>query len=394
MTAAPSLRLKPREERRLRAGHAWVFSNEVDIERTPLRSFQPGELAQIEDSRGVALGLAYINPNALICARLLSRNPRARIDQDWFGLRLASAMALRQRLFEQPFYRLVHAESDGLPGLIVDRYGDVLVAQFTTAGIETRKAEVIGALQNALQPAGILLRNDGSGRDLEQLPKYSETIGAVPDTAVIEEAGLRFEVPLHSGQKTGWFFDQRDNRLRLARYARGQRVLDLFSYIGGWGVRAAAAGAASVLCVDSSAAALALAQHNAQRNGVTLQTREGDALEVLKALKTEAAQFDLVVLDPPALIKRRKDYDAGFEHYARLNHLALQLLGPDGILVSCSCSHHLPAEDLQRILLRESRKLGRPLQILEQGGAAPDHPLHPAIPETGYLKAFFCRALA
>ncbi len=394
MTALPPLRLRPREERRLRAGHSWVFSNEVDIECTPLRSFEAGALAQVEDSRGAPLGLAYVNPNALICARLLSRNPRARIDADWFALRLNAALALRQRLFEQPFYRLVHAEGDGLPGLVVDRYGDVLVTQFTTAGIEARKPEILAALHSVLKPAGILLRNDGSGRDLEQLPKYSETAGTVPDGTEIEEAGLRFEVPLKSGQKTGWFFDQRDNRLRLARYVRGARVLDLFSYVGGWGVRAAAAGAASVLCVDSSATALAQAQQNAQRNGLTLQTREGDALEVLKALKSEAAQFDVVVLDPPALIKRRRDYDAGFEHYARLNHLALQLLAADGVLVSCSCSHHLPAEDLQRLLLRETRKLGRRLQILEQGGAAPDHPLHPAIAETGYLKAFFCRVQA
>ena len=165
MESTPSLKLRPREERRLRAGHAWVFSNEVDIERTPLRAFQPGELAVVEDSRGAPLGLAYVNPNALICARLLSRNPRARIDADWFGRRLRAALTLRERLFGQPHYRLVHAESDGLPGLIVDRYGAVLAAQFSTAGIEARKAEVLAALQSVLQPAGILLRNDGGGRE-------------------------------------------------------------------------------------------------------------------------------------------------------------------------------------------------------------------------------------
>ncbi|MGH8528261.1 MAG: class I SAM-dependent rRNA methyltransferase [Nevskiales bacterium] len=391
MAAYPTLTLKPREERRLRAGHAWVFSNEVDIGRSPLKNFQPGDLAVVEDSRGAPLGLAYVNPNALICARLLSRNPRTVINTDWFATRLSAALALRTRLFDQPYYRLAHAESDGLPGLVVDRYGNTLVVQLNTAGTELRKAEIIAALQSVVKPQGILLRNDGSSRELEALPKYSESIGVVPEQTEIEEAGLRFQLPLLAGQKTGWFYDQRDNRLRLQRYARGLRVLDLFSYIGSWGLRAASAGADRVLCVDASAAALEQARHNAKLNKLQLETRQGDALEVLKALKAEQAQFDLVVLDPPALIKRRKDYDAGFEHYARLNHLALAVLAADGILVSCSCSHHLPAADLQRLLLRETRKLGRKLQILEQGGAAPDHPLHPAIPETGYLKAFFCR---
>ncbi len=393
MGQPPPLRLKPREERRLRAGHLWVFSNEVDTVCTPLKNLQPGELAVVEDSRGTALGLAYVNPNALICARLLTRNPQAAINAAWFGERLRAALALRTRLFSQPYYRLVHAESDGLPGLVVDRYGDTLVAQLTTAGAEARKAEILTALQDLLGPSGILLRNDGGSRELEALPKYTERHGRVPEETEIEEEGARFCVPLTTGQKTGWFFDQRDNRSRLLRYVREARVLDLYCYIGGWGVRAARSGAAAVTCVDASAPALELARRNAALNGAALETRQAEALEALKTLRSAGAQYDVVVLDPPALIKRRKDYDAGAEYYARLNHLALQVLAGDGILVSCSCSHHLDATELLRLVQREARKLGRGLQVLEQGGAAPDHPVHPAIPETGYLKAWFCRVL-
>jgi 23S rRNA (cytosine1962-C5)-methyltransferase len=387
----PVIRLKPREDKRLRIGHAWVFSNEVDTVQTPLKGLQAGQLTAIQDSSGRTFGLAYVNPNALICARLLTRRVDARIDADWLSQRLARALALRERLYDRPFYRLVYGESDGLPGLIVDRYGDVCVVQIGTAGMERLKAEIIQALKQVLKPAGILLRNDGSVRELENLPSYVEEVGSVPERVEIEEEGARFSVQLKSGQKTGWYFDQRDNRSRLARYVKGARVLDVYSYVGAWGVRAALAGAKAVTCVDSSAPALAMVRENAALNGVSVATREGDARDVLKALKAEGERFDMVVLDPPALIKRRKDIEAGAEHYAQLNRLAMQLLENDGILVSASCSHHMSAEHLQRLLLRESRSHARQLQILEQGTQGPDHPVHPAIPETSYLKAFFCR---
>jgi 23S rRNA (cytosine1962-C5)-methyltransferase len=387
----PVLRLKAREERRLRTGHLWVYSNEVDIAQTPLKPMRAGSLCRIEESRGKPLGVGYVNPNTLLCARLLTGKGDATIDTDWLIRRIESALALRKRIYPTPHYRLVYGESDGLPGLVVDRYGDVLVAQLTTAGMEALKPQVIEALQAALKPRGIFLRNDTSARELEGLPLYEEIIGDVPDAAEVIEDGCTFAAPIRSGQKTGWFYDQRDNRSRLQRYAKGARVLDVFSYVGAWAVRAAKLGAASVACVDSSEAALHAAHDNAERNGCEIEAFQGEALDVLKALRGDARQFEIVVVDPPALIKRRKDYEAGLEHYATLNRAAMNVLTPDGLLVACSCSHHMEEESLQRVLLREARKAGRRLQILERGEQGPDHPVHPAIPETRYLKALFCR---
>ena len=387
------LRLKPQEERRLRAGHLWVYSNEIDTERSPLKTLPAGALCRLVDSRGKPLGTAYVNPHALLCARLLTGQADAVIDADWFARRLRTAAAMRERIYgDQPWYRLVHGEGDGLPGLVIDRYGEVLVVQIGTAGMENLRGPLLDALQAEFRPRGIVLRNDSSAREAEDLPQYVEDIGAVPQTVLIEEGGVRFEVAMHGGQKTGWFYDQHDNRDRLARYARGARVLDVFSYAGGWALRAHGFGAAAVACVDSSAAALDAAEHNAALNGASLETFKGQALDVLRQLGVEGRRFDLVVVDPPALIKRKKDHAEGLSLYSRLNRAALELLAPGGILVSCSCSYHLEAAELQRVLLRESRAAGRRLQILEQGGQGPDHPVHPAIPETRYLKAYFCAA--
>jgi 23S rRNA (cytosine1962-C5)-methyltransferase len=388
-----TLKLKAREERRLRAGHLWIYSNEVDTEKTPLTSFKPGDLCRVTDHHGKPLGIAYVNPHTLLAARLLTGNAQGEIDAAWFARRLEAALALRTLLYAQPFYRLVFGESDALPGVVIDRYGDWLVVQIGTAGMEKLKPLLLDALQRVLNPRGILLRNDLSVRETEGLPDEVEVIGQVPELLPVEEGGLRFEVSAREGQKTGWFCDQRDNRDRLARYASGACVLDVFSYVGAWGLRALKLGAKSAACVDSSEPALEAARRNAAANSMVLETLKGEAVDVLKALKREERKFDLVVVDPPVLIKRKKDHDAGLEHYARLNRLAMDLLAADGILVSCSCSHHLEAEQLQRILLRESRAAGRRLQILEQGGQGPDHPVHPAIPETRYLKVFVCRVL-
>lgn len=390
---APStqLRLNPNAERRLRVGHAWVFSNEIDITRTPLKSLTPGQLVDIVDARGKAVGTAYVNPNTLIAARLLGSRAGVQIDAAWFAGRIGAALALRESVYPTPHYRLIYGESDGLPGVVVDRYGDVCVVQVSTAGMDRLQPLLIEALQSVLKPAGILLRNDGGARATESLPETVESIGQVPDMAELVEGGLRFQVPIRTGQKTGWFYDQRDNRDRLARYVKGKRVLDVFSYVGAWGLRALGAGAASATCIDSSQPALDVAAGNAKLNGFELETLRGEALDLLKQLRADARVFDVVVVDPPALIKRKKDHDAGLEHYAALNRAAMQILAPGGVLVACSCSFHLDAEELQRVLLREARAAGRRLQILEQGGQGPDHPVHPAIVETRYLKAFYCR---
>lgn len=385
------LQLKIHEERRLRAGHLWAYSNEVDIAATPLKGLTPGSLCRLEDYRGKPLGVATVNPHVLLAVRVLSGQGDATIDVDFFERRLRQALALRSRRFPSPHYRLVFGESDGLPGLVLDRFGDVVVAQVTTAGMELLKPLLIEALQRVLSPTGILFRNDTAMRQTEGLGGDDEIIGSVPDWVRVDESGVPFDAPLKGGQKTGWFYDQRANRDRLAPYAKGARVLDLFSYVGGWAMRSAAFGAASVTCVDSSESALAAAQRSAALSGVKLDTLKADAMDALKALRQEGRQFDLVIVDPPALIKRKKDEEAGMAHYGALNRAAMHLLAADGVLVSCSCSHHLSEEQLQRILLRESRQAGRRLQILERGEQGPDHPVHPAIPETRYLKAFYCR---
>lgn len=387
----PSLRLNPNAERRLRIGHSWVFSNEVDIVKSPLKAFKAGDLANVVDSRGKAVGTAYVNPNSLIAARLLSSRADAVIDLAWMRRRLAAARQLRDSIYPTPHYRLVFGESDGLPGLVVDRFGEICVLQVGTAGMERLQPLVIEALQAEFAPRGILMRNDGGARSVEGLSESVEAVGEVPDTVEVIESGVRFQAPIRSGQKTGWFYDQRDNRDRLARYVRGARVLDVFSYVGAWSVRALAAGAASAVCIDSSQPALEAVAANAASNGVEVQTLRGDALDRLKQLRAEGRSFEVVVVDPPALIKRRKDHAAGLEHYAALNRAAMQLLVPGGVLVACSCSFHLEESELQRVLLREARGQNRQLQLLELGGQGPDHPVHPAIPETRYLKAFYCR---
>ncbi len=386
-----TLKLKTREDRRLRAGHLWVYSNEIDTATTASKGVAPGTLCKFVDSRDKPLGVGYVNPTALLCGRLLTGKADAVIDADWLLRRLQSALALRDKLYPTPHYRLAFGDSDGLPGLVVDRYGDVLVVQLTTAGMENLKSQVVEALQRLLKPRGILLRNDTPARELEGLSLYEEVIGDVPEVVDLVESGVAFKAPIRGGQKTGWFYDQHANRDRLAPYVKDARVLDVFSYVGAWAVRAAQFGAREVACVDSSKLALESAATNAQLNGIALETRQGDALDVLKLLRAEGRQFDVVVVDPPALIKRKRDTDAGTEHYAALNRQAMQLLAPGGTLISCSCSFHMDASELQRILLRESRTVGRRLQILEQGGQSPDHPVHPAIVETRYLKAFYCR---
>ncbi|MDH3979633.1 MAG: class I SAM-dependent rRNA methyltransferase [Gammaproteobacteria bacterium] len=392
----PPLVLKKNEQRRLQAGHLWVYSNEVDTRKTPLTGLQPGELVIVQAASGKSLGTAYVNPHSLICARLFSRRANARLDAALLERRLRAALELRTQLFAEPYYRLVFGESDGLPGLVVDRYGDVLVVQITTAGMERVSVEIIDVLQQVIGPAGILLRNDSPVRVLEGLPQNTEVIGTVPDSVLLEEGGVRFHVPLGRGQKTGWFFDQRSNRLALHKYVRDKQVLDVFSYVGAWGLQAAQAGATQVTCVDASQPALDVLEQTARDNDLqsALTVRAGDAFDVMQVLRSERRQFDVVIVDPPAFIKRRKDIRKGEQGYARLNNLALELLAPGGILVSCSCSMHLAESRLQHILLQAAVRQGRQLQILERGFQCMDHPVHPAIAETAYLKALFCRVPA
>ncbi|MCL5424691.1 MAG: class I SAM-dependent rRNA methyltransferase [Gammaproteobacteria bacterium] len=388
------LRLNKNADRRLKAGHLWIYSNEVDIKETPLKNFAAGETALVEASNGKVMAVAYVNPHSLIAARVMSRDPEMRLDRSLFVHRFNQALALRQRLYGQPYYRLIHGEGDLLPGLVIDRFGDVLVVQLNTAGMQALADEIVDALEKVIKPEVIVFRNDTGGRRQEGLEAHVEVIkGILPDEVVLEENGARFIVPVLNGQKTGWFFDHRVNREWLNRQVAGKRVLDVFSYIGGWGVQAAAHGAKEVLCVDASGPALAQVARNAELNGVQekVAVGEGDAFEALAALKADGEEFDVVILDPPAFIKKRKDIPNGERAYARLNREAMRLLGRDGLLLSASCSMHLAPERLMDVVRGAVRHQDRHGQVIFQGHQGPDHPVHPAIPETSYLKALGVR---
>jgi 23S rRNA (cytosine1962-C5)-methyltransferase len=390
----PELRLKHREDRRISAGHLWIFSNEVDTDRTPLTAFAAGSICRVIGDKDQFLGYAYVNPHALICARILGRNPTYPPGKPLIVHRLQVALALRERLYAEPFYRLAYGESDGLPGLVLDRYGDVVVGQIGTAGMEAMKPDILAAIEQVIAPKSVIWKNDSATRALEGLPSYVETAaGESLERTWIVENGVRFEVPIGTGQKTGWFYDQAANRHAVLKYVAGKRVLDVFSYLGAWGLAAAKAGASEVVCVDSSAAALEILGRTATDNGLAVRTIRDDAFDALAALREAGEKFDVVVIDPPAFIKRRKDSPKGQAAYRKLNQLAMQLLPRDGILVSCSCSHHLAQDDLIATVQQAARHLGRFAQVIEVGGHAPDHPIHPAIPETRYLKSLFCRVV-
>ncbi len=389
----PELYLKKNEDKRLKKGHLWVFSNEVDTRKSPLENFQPGDQVTINDHRGKSLGSAYLNPNTLICARLISRKPNISLGANFFKKRISAALTLRQRFFDKPYYRLIFGESDGLPGLVIDRFGTVLSVQITTAGMERHQSTLIETLVDLLHPEAIVLKNDNNQRQLENLSLDSEVAyGTVPEQLIIEENNALFQINLLDGQKTGWFYDHRNSRAKLAQLVKDQKVLDLFSYSAAWGIPAAMAGANQVTCVDSSESALAMAQSSATLNQVEdkMQFIRSDVFDFLKQERENKHLYDVIVLDPPALIKRKKDFKAGYEAYRRLNHLALQILSKQGILVSASCSHHLNQANLHEILRSSARHIDRHMTFFQFSGQGPDHPIHPSLPETEYLKTYFC----
>ncbi len=393
----PSLRLKKNEERRIKQGHVWVFSNEVDIEATPLKNFIAGQQVIIEAYNGKALGMGFVNPNTLICARILSRSPKLELNLKFLKKRIQEAQALREMVFEKPYYRLVFGDSDGLPGLVVDRFGDVFAVQITTAGMELVKDDIVQVLDNLYHPTAIVMKNDTASRTLEGLPLYEEVVlGELPERLIIEENGTQFSIPVEGGQKTGWFYDHRMSRARLQKMVKGKRVLDVFSYLGGWGVAAANAGAESVTCVDASESALDGVDINAELNGVAdkMTTIQGNAFDVLNALRTDGQKFDVVIVDPPAFIKRKKDFKKGADAYRRINEIAMRVLDKEGVLVSASCSHHMTRNNLLNAVQSAARHIDRTVQLFEQGHQGPDHPIHPAVPETEYIKTLFFRVSA
>lgn len=392
----PRITLNNKADKRLRGGHVWIYSNEINTKLTPIKDIEPGQQVIVENAQGKVMGIAYLNPHNLICGRLISRDIKFGLDKSLLVHRINIALSLRQAMNPEPFYRLVYGDSDGLPGLVVDRFGDILVVQMATAGMEAVKNEVVEALCQVLKPTGILIKNDSRIRSAEGLEDYIEVAyGEVPEFVPMEENGVKFEVPVFEGQKTGWFYDHRASRGRLADYVKGKRVLDVFSYVGGWGVQAAAFGADNVMCVDSSEFALDCVHRNAELNDLSdkVESMQGNAFDAMKQLAEDGERFDVIIMDPPAFIPKRKDIKKGEVAYRRVNELAMRLLNKDGILVSASCSMHLGRDVLVDILRQSSRHLDRQLQILEHGGQTYDHPVHPAIPETDYLKAIFARVL-
>src|SRR5260221_4692234 len=379
----PSVLLRSGEDRRVRDGHPWAFSNEILMD-AETKALPAGSLAILRTPGGEALGLATFNPHSLIAARMLTSNPEATVDALFLGRRLAQATALRDRLIGVPYYRLIHAEADGLPGVIIDRFGDALVVQVNTAGMELLTPVLLEALEAELSPTTIVLKNDSPVRELEGL-KRETTVAKGEAAGAIEliENGAKFVADLSGGQKTGWFYDQRDNRRFMARLAKGANVLDVYSYSGGFGVLAAKQGAKSVICVDRSAAALDAAKQAAKLNGVdkVVSFEKGEAFEALEKLGgTSARKFDAVICDPPAFVKSRKDLKTGAQGYRKLVRLAAPLVARGGFLFVASCSHlvdPLMFADQVRRGLRDAERSGR---ILLSSGAALDHPVHPGLP--------------
>ncbi|MEY3037924.1 MAG: hypothetical protein RL143_491 [Pseudomonadota bacterium] len=392
-----TLVLQQGADRRLRGGHVWIYSNEVDNKQSPLKDFEVGEQVRVVDAQGRPRGSAIINPNTLICGRIFSRDENQALDKSLIIHRLNIALSLREMNFTDPCYRLVYGDSDGLPGLVIDRFFDIFVIQISTAGMEKVQHHVIDALNKVFQPQAIVLRNDGKFRENEGLEAYVEVIqGQIGDVSPLRENGVNLVAPLLTGQKTGWFYDHRENRARMMGMVKDKKVLDLFSYVGGWGAQALAAGASEVACVDASAGALEIAVENAKLQNALprLRAMQGDAFDLCKALVADKERFDVVIVDPPAFIMRKKDVRNGERAYSRINNFAMRLLKRGGVLVSASCSMHLETNSLVEILRTNSRELDRQGQIFAQGYQGADHPIHPAIPETEYLKAYFMRLLA
>lgn len=396
--AVGPLRLKKGADRRLRSGHLWIYSNEVDVATTPLKTLSAGSEVVVEDTTGKFVAMAVVNPASLICARLYSREKNSYLGQSLIVNRLKQALQFRESYFSKPFYRAIFGDSDLLPGLVVDRFGDYLSAQLTTAAIDQRRDDVIAALDEVFSPKGIVFRNQGPFRQMEGLPESVEVAaGDVPELIELEENNTRFLAPVMTGQKTGWFYDHRINRQQLQKLAKDKTVLDVYSYVGGWGVQAATAGAKSVTCVDVSGDALDMVQQNAELNsyggqhGGQFSCLQGKANDIMKSLADAGQTFDVVVLDPPAFIKRKKDQRQGEKAYHQANQLALRLLAPGGTLISASCSMHLPQQALMDVIKTAAAHRHRQLQVFSIGGQGPDHPIHPAIPETNYLKSIFAR---
>lgn len=386
--------LKKNEERRIKSGHPWVFSNEI---REVSAECTVGIAAELHDAGGGFIGVGHYNPHSLIAFRLVSRQ-REDIDSvEFFQQRIVAALAHRRRLYPaMDTFRAVYGESDFLPGLVVDKYADCLSLQLLSAGMDRRREQILEALRSVFEPSGIIARNDVGVRNLEGLEEKVELLwGAIPETVEMVENGLRFSINLREGQKTGGFLDQKQNHLLLKEICAGKDVLDCFCYNGSWAVHAACFGARSALGLDISARAVAQAAGNARLNGVLDRVRfeECDAFERLRSLHQEGQRFDVVVMDPPAFVKSRKNIAEATKGYLTVNRRALELLRPGGYLITCSCSYHMGREAFRDMLAQAARLARREVRLVQTCSQAPDHPVLLSFPESEYLKCFMLQAV-
>lgn len=390
----PVVRLRPKAEARaIRHGFPWVYADELVTDRRT-QGLTPGVIATLEDAERRVLGTVTVNPKSKIIARMLDRDAEAVIDRDWIAARLSRALDLRTRLFDQPFYRLVHAEADGLPGVIIDRFGDVAVVQPNAAWAEALIGDLCAALVAVTGVKTVIKNGSGRSRGLEGLPEETVVLcGAIDGPVPVEMNGATYMADVLGGQKTGLFFDQRPNHAFAARLARGARVLDVFSHVGGFALACLAGGAETALAVDASAAALDLASKGAAAmgQGARFATRQGDAFATLEALATEGAQFDVVICDPPAFAPNKQSLDAGLRAYERVARLAAPLVAPGGYIVLCSCSHAADLVAFRNASARGLGRGGRRAQLLHTGFAGPDHPMLPQLAESAYLKSLVFR---
>jgi 23S rRNA (cytosine1962-C5)-methyltransferase len=378
-----SLLLKPKEDRRILRGHPWVFSNE--LQQMP-EGIAPGDIIDLLDASGRFIGRGYINPHSLIAVRILTRK-KEDIGDDFLRRRISTARALRASFGFGESYRALYSEGDGLPGLIVDKYAGTLVIQSLTAGIDRMLDDVITALREEYSPNAIVLRNDAGSRALEGLTQEKHVVlGSAEGLVEIEESGISYEVDVLEGQKTGFFFDQRENRLTLRDYARGRRTLDCFCYVGAWSLSAARFGASEVVGIDSSEKAVALAVANAARNNLSARFMTADVFDELRVLEKKEERFGLIILDPPAFVKSRSKVREALKGYKEINLRAMKLLEPGGVLATCSCSHHIDEALFREMLIDAAYSAGREARVLEMRSQARDHPILLSARETQYLK--------
>lgn len=384
-----TIRLLPGRDKRARLGHPWIYSNEVTMD-AGAKALPPGSVVDVVGADGRGIATAFFNPRSLIAARVLARETGAAIDAAFLTRRLRRALALREALFDAPFYRLIHAEGDALPGLIVDRYGDVVVAQANSAGMDRLTPALIEALMAVLSPRAILARNDSPVRELEGLAKENKILcGSLEGPIEVLENGVRYLCDPLGGQKTGWFFDQRDNHAFMAALAGGRTVLDLYTYAGGFALQCAARGAAHVTAVDRSEGSLALAAKAAELNGLTDRVTfvRAEVFGELERLAGQRQRFGIVVADPPPFVRSKADLAAGAKGYRKMARLAAALVEPGGFLFTASCSHNIDAARFHEEIARGIQAADRTGRVIRAAGAAPDHPVHPELPESAYLKA-------